>query len=50
MKRSDAMEINSILAAIPGWRKSDKAIRFGADYGVQKGYVPDVKSKLQNGV
>lgn len=39
MKRSDALEINSILQKTEGWKKSDKAMRFGAEFGVQKGFV-----------
>lgn len=39
MKRSDSIEINSILQNISGWTKSPRAIRFGAEYGVQKGFV-----------
>ena len=39
MKRSDAIEINSILRNISGWKKSDKALRFGTDIGIQKGFV-----------
>ena len=38
LKRSDSMEINSILATIPGWKKYNKSIKFGSVYGVQKGY------------
>ena len=39
MRRSDSIEINSILQNISGWNKSPRAIRFGAEYGVQKGFV-----------
>ncbi|MGN1134712.1 MAG: VapE domain-containing protein [Oscillospiraceae bacterium] len=39
MKRSDALEINSILQKIEGWQKSDKSIRFGAEFGVQRGFI-----------
>lgn len=39
MKRSDALEINSILQKAEGWKKSDKAMRFGAEFGVQKGFI-----------
>jgi len=38
-KRIDAREINSILDNIDGWGKSEKALRFSSEYGVQKGYV-----------
>ncbi len=38
MKRSDTAEINSILCRIEGWEKSPAAIRFGGEYGVQKGF------------
>lgn len=39
MKRTDSIEINSILQRIPGWDKSNSSIRIGAEYGVQKGFV-----------
>lgn len=39
MKRTDSIEINSILQRIPGWDKSNSPIRIGAEYGVQKGFV-----------
>lgn len=38
MKRTDTLEINAVLARLPGWEKSSGAIRFGAEYGVQKGF------------
>ncbi|TZE81987.1 virulence-associated E family protein [Calorimonas adulescens] len=38
MKRSDVLEINSILANIPGWRRSKGAFRFGC-YGKQRGFI-----------
>lgn len=39
MKRSDALEINSILQKIEGWQKSEKPMRFGAEFGVQRGFT-----------
>lgn len=39
MKRSDSIEINSILASIPGWQRAEGALKFGTFYGVQKGYI-----------
>lgn len=38
MKRSDTLEINAVLAKLEGWEKSSAAIRFGGEYGVQKGF------------
>lgn len=38
MKRTDTLEINAVLAKLQGWEKSSAAIRFGAEYGVQKGF------------
>ena len=38
MKSADTKELNAIIAATPGWKKSSKSIRFGA-YGVQRGFV-----------
>ena len=43
MRRSDSIEINCILQRISGWDKSQKAIRFGAEYGVQKGFIRSEK-------
>lgn len=39
MKKSDAREINSVLDRMPGWKRAEKSVRFGGDYGVQRGYV-----------
>ena len=38
MKRTDAVEINGILANAPGWQRCKTAKRFGC-YGVQKGFI-----------
>ena len=38
-RRSNAAEINAILARIAGWQKNQKAMRIGCAYGVQKGFV-----------
>ncbi|AYO30231.1 virulence-associated protein E [Biomaibacter acetigenes] len=38
MKRSDVLEINSILANIPGWKRSKGTYRFGC-YGHQRGFI-----------
>jgi putative DNA primase/helicase len=43
LKKSDTMEINSILSKIPGWVKRD-SIRFGC-YGKQRGFIR-VKTNL----
>ena len=37
LKRSDSMEINNILAGIPGWERVKTPRRFGP-YGQQKGF------------
>lgn len=37
-RRSDAAEINAILARIPGWVKCKSNMRFGVAYGMQKGF------------
>ncbi len=39
MKKSDAKEINGILAGLEGWKKSDKTMRCGAEYGIQRCYI-----------
>jgi hypothetical protein len=38
LRRTEAMEINAILATLPGWKRHNGAMRFGP-YGVQKGYI-----------
>ena len=38
MRRADAVEINCILASIPGWKRLDKGYRFGSAYGHQRGF------------
>lgn len=38
MRRTDAVEINGILAGIPGWKRYNAAARFGC-YGPQKGFI-----------
>lgn len=39
MKYADAREINAVIGAMPGWRKTDGSIRFGSSYGKQRGFV-----------
>jgi hypothetical protein len=41
MRKSDAIEINGILATIPGWKKHNSTQRFGC-YGVQKGFFREL--------
>jgi predicted P-loop ATPase len=38
MKRSDAIEINTVIASLPGWNKTKGTYRFGP-YGPQKGFL-----------
>jgi predicted P-loop ATPase len=38
MRRADALEINSILERLPGWKRHPSNFRAGC-YGTQKGYV-----------
>ena len=38
-RRSDAAEINAILARIPGWERCQKTMRVGCAYGAQKGFI-----------
>lgn len=40
MKRGDSMEINGILANIPGWKRHNSTMRFGC-YGTQKGFIKE---------
>ena len=44
MKKSDAREINIILAGMSELKKSEKPMRFGSEYGVQRGYIRVVTS------
>lgn len=41
MKRGDSIEINGILADIPGWERHRTSSRFGC-YGTQKGFIKKV--------
>lgn len=39
MKKSDSKEINSILERLPGWIRQKGPIRFGGEYGRQRGFL-----------
>ena len=39
MKYVDAKEINSTIASLPGWEKTKKPLRFGLEYGKQRGFI-----------
>lgn len=39
MKRADALEINNILARMPGWKRLSTMYRFGTAYGHQRGFL-----------
>lgn len=39
MKYADAREINAVIGAMPGWRRTSNSIRFGPSYGKQRGFV-----------
>ncbi len=39
MKKSDAREINSILEHLHGWQRTKSPLRFGGEYGHQRGYL-----------
>lgn len=39
MRRSDTAEINAIMSKAEGWARAKQTLRFGKDYGVQKGFV-----------
>ena len=39
MKKSDSKEINSILERLPGWERPKGVIRFGGEYGSQRGFI-----------
>ena len=38
MQRRDTMEINGIISSFDDWEKHSKALKFGKDYGVQRGF------------
>ncbi len=40
IKNADTREINAIITATPGWKKSAKTIRFGT-YGAQRGFIKE---------
>ncbi|MBD5461489.1 MAG: virulence-associated protein E [Lachnospiraceae bacterium] len=39
MRKSDSKEINSILERLPGWERQKTGIRFGGEYGSQRGFI-----------
>ncbi len=39
MKKTDSKEINSILERLPGWERQRSAVRFGGEYGAQRGFT-----------
>lgn len=39
IRRSDVMEINSVIAKIPGWVRAKSNLRFGSEYGCQRGFL-----------
>jgi predicted P-loop ATPase len=39
MRRADALEINSILERLSGWKRLNTGYRFGSAYGHQRGFV-----------
>lgn len=38
MKRSDSIEINSILSSLEGWTRQKVPIKYGKEYGSQRGF------------
>lgn len=42
MKKSEAREINAALDRMPGWKRAERPLRFGGDYGQQRGYIREV--------
>ena len=42
MKKSEAREINAALGRMPGWKRAERPLRFGGDYGLQRGYIREV--------
>lgn len=41
MRNTDTRELNAIVAATPGWKKSAKTVRMGC-YGAQRGFIKEV--------
>lgn len=35
----ESREINNILNSLPGWKKHSSTLKFGGEYGIQRGYV-----------
>lgn len=44
MRRADTVAINAVIAQSDEWVKVNKAMRFGGEYGVQKGFI---RQKIQ---
>lgn len=36
---NEAREINNVLSSLPGWKKHSSTIKFGGEYGVQRGFI-----------
>lgn len=53
MKKSDAKEINGILEHLQGWERQKSPLRFGGEYGHQRGFlrrdIPDVNIRPPDG-
>ena len=39
MKYLDAKEINSVIEGMPGWERVKSSLRFGPEYGKQRGFI-----------
>lgn len=48
MKKSDAKEINSIIEKLPGWERQKGNIRFGGEYGYQRGFLKTNTQAVNN--
>ncbi len=44
MRKSDSKEINGILERLPGWERQKGPIRFGGEYGRQRGFQRATKT------
>lgn len=38
LRKSDAAEINAIMASVEGWERANSPLRIGGEYGSQRGY------------
>ena len=48
MRRSDTAEINAIMSKAPGWVRYGSSMKFGKDYGAQRGFIREGNKEDNN--